>query len=88
MCRLHRFSLTPDATFLVWKKESLLCAPLYSGVVQVRLDTVMLWLPGAVQVFNTAEYEEKSSLVGFFRKIDALATFENLAATAETRTVR
>jgi len=71
--RLHRFVLTPDATFLIWKKDILISAPLYSGVVQV---------------FNTANYEEKQSLVGFFRKIDAVASFENLAATAETRTIR
>ena len=30
-----RFSLTPDATFLVWRKDLLVVAPLYSGVVQV-----------------------------------------------------
>jgi len=39
-------------------------------------------------VFNTTNYEEKQSLVGFFRKIDAVAAFENLAVTAETRTIR
>jgi len=71
--RLHRFVLTPDASFLIWKKDTLISAPLYSGVVQV---------------FNTNTYEEKQSLVGFFRKIDALAAFENLAVTAETRTIR
>jgi len=71
--RLHRFVLTPDASFLIWKKDTLISAPLYSGVVQV---------------FNTTNYEEKQSLVGFFRKIDAVAAFENLAVTAETRTIR
>ena len=35
--RLHRFTLTPDATFLVWRKDFLLVAPLYSGVIQVVL---------------------------------------------------
>ena len=30
-----RFTLTPDATFLAWRKDILLVAPLYSGVVQV-----------------------------------------------------
>jgi len=71
--RLHRFVLTPDASFLSWRKDTLICAPLYSGVVQV---------------FNTSNYEEKQSLVGFFRKIDAISSFENLVATAETRTIR
>jgi WD40 repeat protein len=71
--RLHRFVLTPDASFLIWKKDTLISAPLYSGVVQV---------------FNTNTYEEKQSLVGFFRKIDAVSAFENLAVTAETRTIR
>ena len=65
--------MTPDASFLIWKKDILISAPLYSGVVQV---------------FDTSNYEEKQSLVGFFRKIDAVASFENLAATAETRTIR
>ena len=52
-------------------------APLYSGVVQV---------------FNTKTaaggYEEGEGLVGGFRKIDAIAVYENLVATAETRTVK
>merc|ERR1712045_202809 len=30
--RLHSFNLTPDATFLAWRKEALVVAPLYSGV--------------------------------------------------------
>ena len=30
-----RFSLTPDATYMVWRKDFLLVAPLYSGVIQV-----------------------------------------------------
>ena len=33
----YRFTLTPDATFLVWRKDFLLAAPLYSGVVQVMV---------------------------------------------------
>ena len=79
-----RFTLTPDATFLAWRKDILLVAPLYSGVVQV---------------FNTnntnnnsnnsnSNYEEMASLVGSFRKIDAVAVYENVVATAETRTVK
>lgn len=73
--RLHRFTLTPDATFLVWRKDFLLVAPLYSGVIQI---------------FSTdhSKYEETGSLAGNFRKIDALATFENLVATAEEKHVR
>jgi len=73
--RLHRFSLTPDATFMVWRKDFLLVAPLYSGVVQI---------------FTTAnsDYKESESLVGNFRKIDALATYENLVATGEEKHVR
>ena len=73
--RLHRFTLTPDATFMVWRKDFLLVAPLYSGVIQI---------------FNTSysNYEESGNLVGKFRKIDALATYENLVATAEDKQVR
>jgi len=73
--RLHRFTLTPDATFLVWRKDFLLAAPLYSGVVQI---------------FSTepSKYEETGSLSGNFRKIDALATYENLVATAEEKYIR
>ena len=82
---MPRFTLTPDATFLAWRKDILLVAPLYSGVVQV---------------FNTntnssnnnnnsnSSYEEMASLVGSFRKIDAVAVYENVVATAETRTVK
>ena len=33
--RLHRFSLNPDASFLIWRKDILVVAPLYTGVVQV-----------------------------------------------------
>ena len=73
--RLHRFSLTPDATYMVWRKDFLLVAPLYSGVIQI---------------FSTSysNYEESGNLVGKFRKIEALATFENLVATAEDKQVR
>ena len=71
------FTLTPDATFLTWRKEVLVVAPLYSGVVQV---------------FNTKTenggYEESEGLVGSFRKIDAIAVYENIVATAESRTVK
>ena len=77
--RLHRFTVTPDATIMIWKKDTLVLAPFFSGVVQV---------------FNTGtrddktEYEEMASLVGNFRKIDAMALYENLVATAETRVVK
>ena len=33
--RLHRFTLNPDASFLIWRKDILVVAPLYTGVVQV-----------------------------------------------------
>merc|ERR1712227_130065 len=64
-----------DATFLVWRKDLLVVAPLYSGVVQI---------------FSTASnnYQEQPSLIGSFRKIDALATYENLVATGEEKHVR
>ena len=60
---------------MVWRKDFLLVAPLYSGVIQI---------------FNTSysNYEESGNLVGKFRKIDALATYENLVATAEDKQVR
>ena len=64
---------------MVWRKDTLVVAPFFSGVVQV---------------FNTKnkeeenEYEEMASLVGNFRKIDAMAVYENLVATAETRIVK
>ena len=64
---------------MIWKKDTLVLAPFFSGVVQV---------------FNTnnkddkSEYEEMASLVGNFRKIDAMALYENLVATAETRVVK
>ena len=55
----------------------LVVAPLYSGVVQV---------------FNTKTedggYEEGEGLVGGFRKIDAIAVYENIIATAESKTVK
>ena len=76
--RLHRFTLTPDATFLVWRKDILVVAPLYSGVVQVFNTNIS----------SNNNYEEMTSLVGNFRKIDALAVYENIVATAETRTVK
>ena len=33
--RLHRFPLNPDASFLIWRKDILVVAPLFTGVVQV-----------------------------------------------------
>jgi len=75
--RLHSFNLTPDATFLAWRKEALVVAPLYSGVVQVFNTKT-----------ETGGYEEGEGLVGSFRKIDAIAVFENIVATAESRTVK
>ena len=71
------FSLTPDATFLTWRKEVLVVAPLYSGVVQVFNTKT-----------ETGGYEESEGLVGGFRKIDAIAVYENIVATAESRTVK
>ena len=53
-------------------------APLYSGVVQVFNTNIS----------SNNNYEEMTSLVGNFRKIDALAVYENIVATAETRTVK
>ena len=76
-----RFTLTPDATFLAWRKDILLVAPLYSGVVQV-------FNTNNTNNNNNSSYEEMASLVGSFRKIDAVAVYENVVATAETRTVK
>ena len=79
-----RFTLTPDATFLAWRKDILLVAPLYSGVVQVfntNNNTIS-------NNNSNSSYEEMASLVGSFRKIDAVAVYENVVATAETRTVK
>jgi len=75
--RLYRFTLTPDATYLVWKKDILAVAPLYSGVVQVY-DTNN----------SNSSFEEMPSLVGAFRKIDSIAVYEDILATAETRIVK
>ena len=33
--RLHRFTLNPDASFLIWRRDTLVVAPLFTGVVQV-----------------------------------------------------
>ena len=71
------FTLTPDATFLTWRKEVLVVAPLYSGVVQVFNTKT-----------ETGGYEEGEGLVGGFRKIDAIAVYENIVATAESKTVK
>ena len=52
-------------------------APLYSGVVQVFNTKT-----------ETGGYAESEVLVGGFRKIDAIAVYENIVATAESRTVK
>ena len=80
-----RFTLTPDATFLAWRKDILLVAPLYSGVVQVFNTNNTI---SNNSNNNNSNYEEMASLVGSFRKIDAVAVYENVVATAETRTVK
>ena len=80
-----RFTLTPDATFLAWRKDILLVAPLYSGVVQVFNTNNTI---SNSNNNNNSNYEEMASLVGSFRKIDAVAVYENVVATAETRTVK
>ena len=33
--RLHRHVVASDSTFIVWRKDSLLAVPLYSGIIQV-----------------------------------------------------
>ena len=83
---MPRFTLTPDATFLAWRKDILLVAPLYSGVVQV-FNTNNTISNNTISNSNSS-YEEMASLVGSFRKIDAVAVYENVVATAETRTVK
>ena len=85
-----RFTLTPDATFLAWRKDILLVAPLYSGVVQVfnTNNTISNSSNNNNTNSNNSSYEEMASLVGSFRKIDAVAVYENVVATAETRTVK
>ena len=83
---MPRFTLTPDATFLAWRKDILLVAPLYSGVVQVFNTNNTISSNNNNN--NNSSYEEMASLVGSFRKIDAVAVYENVVATAETRTVK
>ena len=83
---MPRFTLTPDATFLAWRKDILLVAPLYSGVVQVFNTNNTI--SNSSSNNNNSNYEEMASLVGSFRKIDAVAVYENVVATAETRTVK
>ena len=83
---MPRFTLTPDATFLAWRKDILLVAPLYSGVVQVFNTNNTI--SNSSNSSNSSNYEEMASLVGSFRKIDAVAVYENVVATAETRTVK
>ena len=83
-----RFTLTPDATFLAWRKDILLVAPLYSGVVQVFNTNNTISNSNNNTNSSNSSYEEMASLVGSFRKIDAVAVYENVVATAETRTVK
>ena len=85
---MPRFTLTPDATFLAWRKDILLVAPLYSGVVQVFNTNNSSSTSSNNNSNNNSNYEEMASLVGSFRKIDAVAVYENVVATAETRTVK
>ena len=85
---MPRFTLTPDATFLAWRKDILLVAPLYSGVVQVFNTNNTISSNSNSNNSNNSSYEEMASLVGSFRKIDAVAVYENVVATAETRTVK
>ena len=33
--RLHRFTVSPDASLMIWRKDTLVLAPFFSGVVQV-----------------------------------------------------
>ena len=68
-------------------------APLYSGVVQVfnTNNTISNNTVSNNTISNnssSSSYEEMASLVGSFRKIDAVAVYENVVATAETRTVK
>ena len=85
---MPRFTLTPDATFLAWRKDILLVAPLYSGVVQVFNTNNTISNNSNNNSNSNSNYEEMASLVGSFRKIDAVAVYENVVATAETRTVK
>ena len=86
---MPRFTLTPDATFLAWRKDILLVAPLYSGVVQVfNTNNTISNNSNNSSNNSNSSYEEMASLVGSFRKIDAVAVYENVVATAETRTVK
>ena len=85
---MPRFTLTPDATFLAWRKDILLVAPLYSGVVQVFNTNNTISNSSNSNNSSNSSYEEMASLVGSFRKIDAVAVYENVVATAETRTVK
>jgi len=71
--RLHRHAVASDSSFLVWRKDTLLTAPLYTGIIQV---------------FDTTTHEEKPSLCGAIRRVDAVAVYESLVATGETQMVR
>ena len=41
-----------------------------------------------VQVFDTLDYKEQKCIEGGFRKIDSIAVYENLIATAESQSIR
>ena len=131
MTRLHRFTLNPDASFLIWRRDTLVVAPLFTGVVQVPLgfmsseELLLVWIkaewssifcdkatnqnlpwqailprcltprPPPTRRGNpwlghsgtnwTHPLQKKRTYKIFCRKIDAVAAFENLAATAESR---
>ena len=81
--RLHRFTLNPDASFLIWRKDILVVAPLFTGVVQVGGMLYLLhhmnwnWNTSyhnhhhqqQHQVFDTvsSSYKEREPLIGALR---------------------
>lgn len=71
--RLQSHSVPSDSTYLIWKSNVLLTAPLYSGVVQA---------------VDSEKEREIRTLVGSIRRIDAVALYDSLIATAEARWVK
>ena len=71
--RLQSHSVPSDSCYLLWQKNLLLTAPLYSGVIQA---------------IDTEKERELKSIVGSIRRIDAVAVYENLCATGEGRWVK
>ena len=69
--RLHRFTLNPDASFLIWRRDTLVVAPLFTGVVQVLLGFISFKIDhdNIAQVFDTASssYKEREPLIGALR---------------------